>query len=381
MVRQEWRGTDILAFARTAVDGPMTTREPNELEPRNEFFRATEGVGGSGFDHIFSIRDYLRNIFKHWLLFILAALVGTAWAFYYEGHTPKKYTVSVIVGPVGDTPVQSSGGVGGLVSMFISGGSMSVGPPEWSRYVFALSSVRLAEKIEREHHLIKELYGSRWDAKTKSWKPEAGFDAAVSRFFRRLFGLPADDGPPNVKSIQGYIVGNVFLSTDKTTGITTLSMSGTDPKKTLDFVLMVHQSAVQLVRDEISSHNQAKIDYVTQALGKTTNADQRGILIGMLAQTEQTQMLLNNNLPFAAQIIDTPVVPTQLSSPQMLNIVLMYRIGLLIFFILAMIAFDQIAGTNFVEYSETKIRNFPHFVGTRISRFREYGWHGIFSRS
>jgi len=358
----------------------MAIMDKNDSEPRNEFFRATEGVGGSGFDHLFSIRDYMRNIFRHWLLFILAAIAGTLWAFYYEGHAPKMYSVSVVVGPVGDAPVQNSGGVGGLVSMFISGGSMSVGPPEWSRYVFALTSVRLAEKLEREHHLIKKIFASRWDEKTKTWKPQPGFDASVSRFFRGLFGLPGD-APPDVKALQGYITGNVFLSTDKTTGITTLSMSGSDPKKALDFVLMVHRSAVQLVRDEISLHNQAKINYLTDALGKTSNADQRGILIGMLAQTEQTQMLLNNNLPFAAQVIDTPTVPTQLSSPQMLNIVLTYRIGLLIFFILAMIAFDQIAGTNFVEYGETKIRNFPHFVGARISRFREYGWQGLFSRT
>jgi hypothetical protein len=144
---------------------------------------------------------------------------------------------------------------------------------------------------------------------------------------------------------------------------------------------MVHDAAVQLVRDEISSRNTAKIDYLTQALAKTTNADQRGILIGMLAQTEQTQMLLNNNLPFAAQIIDTPTVPTQPSSPPMLNIALMYRIGLLVFLVLMLIALDQIAGTNFSDYLDAKARHFPSFVGLRISRFRERGWQGVFSRS
>jgi hypothetical protein len=358
----------------------MTNDGNSEVDVRNEFFRAADGVGGSGFDHLFSVRDYTRNIARHWRLFILAALVGTIWSFYYEVHAPKMYTVSVVVGPVGDAPVQNSGGVSGLVSMFISGGSMSVGPPEWSSYVFALKSVRLAEKLEREHHLIKKVFSSRWDEKTKTWKPEAGFSASISRFFNHLFGLPSDM-PPDIKSLQGYVSGNVFLSTDKTTGITTLSMSASDPKKALAFMLMVHHSAIELVRDEISAHNTAKIDYLTGALGKTTNADQRGILIGMLAQTEQTQMLLNNNLPFAAQIIDTPTIPTQLSSPQALNVVLIYRVGLLIFFVLALIAFDQIAGTNFVDYSETKIRNFPHFIGTRISRFREYGWQGVFSRS
>ncbi|MBS0274834.1 MAG: hypothetical protein JSR55_10630 [Proteobacteria bacterium] len=349
---------------------------------QDEFVRAAQGVGGTSFhlDRIFSIRDYFTNIFRHWLLFVVAALVGTVWAFYYEAHAPKLYTVSIQVGPVGDAPVQNSGGVSGLVSMFLSGGSMSMGPPEWSRYVYALSSVRLAEKLEREHHLIKKLFAPRWDEKTKSWKPTPGFGAGVGRFFRNMFGFPVNV-PPDIKDLQSYLSGNVFLTTDKTTGLTTLSMNSGDPKQAMDFLLMVHHAAVQLVKNEISSRNQAKIAYLTRALGTTVNADQRGILIGMLAQTEQTQMLLNNNLPFAAQIIDTPTIPTQPSTPPMLNVAMEYRIGLLIFLILVVIAIDQISGTNFADYSEAKIRNFPRFIGTLISRFREYGWRGVFSRT
>jgi hypothetical protein len=53
----------------------------------------------------------------------------------------------------------------------------------------------------------------------------------------------------------------------------------------------------------------------------------------------------------------------------------------MIFLVLAMLALDQIAGTNFVEYTEMKLRRFPRFVMIRISRYREYGWHGVFSRS
>jgi len=356
----------------------MADNNRSEIPTQNEFARSIDA--GGGFEQLFSIRDYVSSIVGHWRIFIVAALIGVIWGVNYESSAPKKYTVSVYVGPVGDAPVQSGGGVGGLVSMFISGGSMAVGPPEWSRYVFALKSVRLAEKIEREHHLIKKLFSSRWDAKTHTWKPTPGFMAGIQRKMREMFGLPGDPAP-DVTSLQGYITGNVQLYTDKTTGLTTISMISPDPKAALDLILLVHRSAVDLVREEIAKSNQAKMNYLTRTLAKTANADQRGVLIGMLAQTEQTQMLLNNHLPFAAQIIDTPVVPSQPSSPQTLDVVLMYRIGLMIFFVLGMLALDQIAGTNFVEYTETKLRRFPRFVMTRVSRYREFGWQGVFSRS
>lgn len=357
----------------------MSELKDNKFGPSNEFSRAVQGVGGGSLDHLFSIRDYVQNIAKHWRIFIVAVLIGTVWAIYYEMTAPKMYSVVVYVGPVGDAPAQSSG-VGGLVSMFISGGSMSVGPPEWSRYVFALSSVELAEKLEREHHLMNKLFGGRWDPKTKSWKEIPGFNASVSRFFAHLFGLPSDV-PPDIKALQGYISASVILSTDKTTGVSTLTSTSPDPKKALAFLLMVHHAAVELVREEIATRNDAKMDYLTRTLSKTSNADQRSVLIGMLAATEQTQMLLNNHLPFAAQIIDTPVVPSMPSSPRAFDVALTYRIGLLIFLILAMIALDQIAGTNFIEYTETKIRRFPHSVMMRASLYREYGWQGIFYRS
>jgi hypothetical protein len=356
----------------------MENKLGHEDAVRNEFARATQGVGGMGFDHLFSIRDYVRNIARHWRLFLLAAVVGFVWAVHKEATAPKLYSVSVVVGPVGDSG--PTGGTSGLVSLFLSGGSMAAGPPDWGRYVFALSSVRLAEKLQRDHHLLQTVFASRWDSKTKTWKPSQGREASVERFFERLFGFPVDP-PPDVKALAQYISATVTLSTDKTTGISTLSTLAADPKKGLAFILMVHQAAVDLVRAEIAQRNDAKIDFVLNSLRKTTNADQRGVLISMLAQTEQTQMLLNNHLPFASQIIDTPTVPQDPSSPRALQVLLMYYIGFLAFVILFFIAIDQIADTNIVEYAEAKITGLPHALSMRLSRFREYGWHGLFSRS
>lgn len=356
----------------------MENRLGHEDAVRNEFARATQGVGGSGFDHLFSIRDYVRNITKHWRLLLLAALVGFVWAVHKEATAPKLYGVAVVVGPVGDSG--STGGAGGLVSLFLSGGSMAAGPPDWGRYVFALSSVRLAEKLQREHHLLQTVFAGRWDNETKTWKPSQGREAQIERFFERLFGFPVDP-PPDTKALAQYISATVTLSTDKTTGISTLSTLAADPKKGLNFILMVHQAAVDLVRAEIAQRNQAKIDFVLGSLQKTTNADQRGVLISMLAQTEQTQMLLNNNLPFAAQIIDTPTVPQVPSSPRPLQVLFIYYIGFLVFVVLFLIAIDQIADTNIVEYLEAKIMGLPRALSMRISRFREYGWQGLFSRS
>jgi hypothetical protein len=356
------------------------TEKFSSPEAKNEFVRASEGIGGNGFDQLFSIRDYIVSIFRHWRLFIIVVLVGSVWAIHSEVKAPKLYSVTLFVGPVGDAPAMNSGGVNGLVSMFL-GGTMASGPPEWSRYVFVLNSMELAQKLEDEHHLIKgSVFASLWDEKTKTWKPNPGFKAAMMRFINGLFDLPTEP-QPDVKMLQSYIAGNVFLSTDKTTGLTTLSMQGPDPKKVLAFLLMVHNAAVNLVRNEIAERNTAKIEYLTRTLAITSNADQRGVLIGMLAQAEQAKMLLNNHLPFAAQIIDTPSVPTTPSSPPPINVMLIYRIGMLVFLLLALIAFDQIAGTNFVDYTEAKIFGFPHSVMKRISRYREYGWQGVFSRS
>src|SRR3569623_978913 len=99
----------------------MENRVGHEDAVRNEFASATQGVGGTGFDHLFSIRDYVRNITGRGGRRGLAAAVGFVWAVYKEATTPKLYGVSVVVGPVGDSG--STGGASGLVSLFLSGGS------------------------------------------------------------------------------------------------------------------------------------------------------------------------------------------------------------------------------------------------------------------
>ena len=344
--------------------------EPNE-SARHAFVHASAGFGGhGGLDRLFSIRDYVANLWRYKLLFVVAILLGTLWAVYSVSNAPKLYTVSVLVGPVGDAPVASSA-LSGFVSMFLSGsGPAAQGPPEWTRYVFALDSVRLAEKLNEEHDLIHTVFASRWDAKTRTWKPTPGFGPAMSRFFDRLFGLP-DDPPPTVSTLQQYISGQISLYTDKTTGVTSLNMTSGDPKQALDFILMVHTTAVDLVRHEIAARNTAKIDYLTSTISKTSNDSLRSILISMLAETEQTQMLLDNNLPFAAQIIDTPVLPTVPSSPAPFNVLLVYHVGELIFLLLALVAFDQIAGTGVMNFVDTSLRWGGGSVGRLLGRTRE----------
>lgn len=356
----------------------MNERPEREHSPQDEFARANAGFGGlGGFDQIFSLRDYVSNLWRFRLLFAIAAVVGSLWAVYSVSHAPKLYTVSVLIGPVGDAPTASAG-IGSLVSMFLSGGSMSQGPPEWSRYVFALNSVRLAERLNREHDLMHTVFASRWDEKTKRWNPTPGFDAAVSRFFHGLFGLPPDP-PPTIGTLQQYISSTVNLNTDKQTGVTSLTSTSGDPKKALEFILMVHRAAVALVRQEIASRNSAKIAYLTKTIDETTNESQRTVLISMLEDTEKTQMLLNNNLPFAAQIIDTPVLSTVPSSPAPIQVTLVYRVGLLFFLLFGLIAFDQIAETNLVKFIDRSVRNAPNTVGRLIARFRERGYAGSWS--
>lgn len=329
----------------------------HQTSPDDEFSKANAGVGGTGFDQIFSIRDYARNLWRFRLLFAIAIVIGAVWAVYTEAHAPKLYSVSIQVGPVGDAPVASTG-IGGLASLFLSGGSLSQGPPEWSRYVYTITSVRLAQKLNREYNMLHTVFSTRWDEKTHSWKPTPGFGAAVSRFFRGLFGLPPDP-VPDIASLQGYVSSNVFLATDKETGATSLSTVAGDPKAGLTLLLRVHYAAVELVRDEIATRNAAKIDYLDRTIKTTANDQQRQILISMLAQTEQTQMLLNNDLPFAAQIIDTPVVPALPGSPAPINVLLIYRIGMLVFLIAAMVAFDQISNTGIATYFDNVLRGLP----------------------
>jgi uncharacterized protein involved in exopolysaccharide biosynthesis len=58
----------------------------------------------------------------------------------------------------------------------------------------------------------------------------------------------------------------------------------------------------------------ARISYLDQKLQTVTFADQRSILIALLAQEQQKLMLIEADKDFVAQIIDPPIVPKSPSS-------------------------------------------------------------------
>jgi len=326
--------------------------------PREEFARAAAGFGGTNNDMLFSVTDLAHNVWRRRYLYILAVFVGVLVSIYYLANTPKIYVVGVLVGPVGDAA--SASGSFSLANLL--GASAPTRPMStWDRYLFTLHSVRLAEKLDKEHGMIKDVFGGRWDAEAKEWKPTAGFDAWLDRFLRGLFDLPSDPAP-DIRALQQYLTGSIVIDADKESGSTTLNMSTGNPKAALDFILLAHNAAIDLIRSDISAENSEKISYLYRALERTANENQRSVLIDMLSQTEQTQMLLNNNLPFAAEILDTPIIPSLPSSPPALSSVFAYRIAVCLFLLSALIVFDQIVGTNIVGLIETGLRRAGGFV-------------------
>ena len=257
-----------------------------------------------------SLSDVTQRVWSgRWI--VAAGLVyGLVYGLYQAHRAGPQYQAVVQVLPAdsGDSGGGSGGGAIGMLANLAGSGGGGGQNPKFTQFQFSLGSVGVATALDKKYDMVCTIYRGLCDPKTHAWKERTGMQASFNAFLARVAGLPDPNGPLTVMDLAGFNAGAVVLTKDKLSGVVAMTFYNRDPKFAADYLLKLLETTNDFVRKQDHTTARNMVDYVAHRIATNTNIEQRSALDQLLLQQERRLMMTEVSAPYAATILDGPIV-------------------------------------------------------------------------
>jgi uncharacterized protein involved in exopolysaccharide biosynthesis len=185
--------------------------------------------------------------------------------------------------------------LGGLASL---GGLTLSGNERKAEYLAILESQALIERFIARNDLIPVLYADNWDDTKKTWK-----DADPKH------------QPTSWKAVQRFKSSVMRLTTNVKTGISTLSITWSDPRVGARWANELVEMANELVRARTIQETERNVAYLYDQLAKTSVVAVQNSISTLLEDQIKRMMLAQGADQYAFRVIDPAVPPERTSFP------------------------------------------------------------------
>ena len=269
---------------------------------------------------------------RRWLVVLAVGLLCAAVVLIWQARSTARYSAYAVVGAA-ETPGQGSkssmGGLAGLASaagVSIPGGGGQTSP--FDQFKFLLTSPDLAAYQARQRPMLQIAFAGAWDREHRQWREPQGARAGFYRWFNPIFGIPASP-PIDTRTLAGFYSSKIKLQPVPNTELFRVTFDDPDPAlaaKLLDYLL---RDANEMLRLRAQANARMQAAYLRDRLARVEVQSYRDTLVLLLQQQEQTLMLANGQMPYAAQLVEqinVSSVPT--SKEPLLYATIAFIIGL-----------------------------------------------------
>ena len=257
----------------------------------------------------------LRALFDYlWagrIIVLITTLIGLALGILSFISATRIYEASAILSaaPGSATASRSNNALSGAARLIGLGGGGGA-DSDYNKFQALLTSSFLAERLAARPGFLQRMYPERWDAESKTWRQSSGPRAML----RAMLGR-APRKPPQAEDVRAYILGNLDQNLSIQTALLTLRVTAENPEFARDLLVAVHRESDNILRDAARQRSQLRIRYLQKTLPSVEAIEQRQVLIQLLNQEEQTNMMIESDPNYAADIVDPSNVPPDPVSP------------------------------------------------------------------
>lgn len=285
------------------------------------------------------VRVLAGTVRAGWRLVAACALAALLLALAGLRLVPAEHTASMVVGPTARTgvaamgprmPVHGADGAFGLAEP----GSGDEALSDFARFLQLLGSVPVAARLMADPALEQRLFPERWDAGSGRWTAPSGAAPTLKRLLLGLAGRE-DWVEPDAEALATRLRRALLVSPVGTGPMRRLTLRHADRAFALELLGRLAAAADAHLRGEAMRRSAAQVAHVRAKLATVTQADHRRPLVDLLAEQERVSLLIEVDLPFAADPIEPPsaarlpdwpdplvVLPTALVGGLMLGVVL-----------------------------------------------------------
>lgn len=243
----------------------------------------------------------------------LTTLIGVAAAVGVILASPTRYTARLVIMPTEASQQLSDllrNAGGGVIANSLGSLTGNDQVTYFDRFNKQLTGVGTGASLKSHPGLVESLMDLTWNDNLKAWQDTSPLG--------RIKGWVGFDNTPEVtaQSVAEYLRKYLVQDPDRDSPITTLSIEAQDPevaKRTLEYL---YQYADDQIKQATSEQTQSKLEYLQRRLQGVTVNDYRQTMIGLILDQEKILMLIQPNLPFAAQKLEAAEVLSDPTSPR-----------------------------------------------------------------
>ncbi|HEY0837232.1 MAG TPA: hypothetical protein VGE72_25190, partial [Azospirillum sp.] len=221
-----------------------------------------------------------------------------------------EFTASMVVGPTARTGVAAMGPRVPAAGPEVAAGIAEQGAgdetlSDFARFLELLGSAPVAARLADDPALLRRLFPERWDAAAGEWRAPVGLAAGAKRLLLALAGRE-DWVEPDVVETARRLREHVVVATVGTGPMRRIAVRHAERGFALDLLGRLVAATDAHLRAEAARRSAAQIAYVGAQIARVTKAEHRRILTELLAEQERVAMLIEVDLPFAADPIEPP---------------------------------------------------------------------------
>ena len=279
------------------------------------------------------------NISKLALITILGGMIGLMAGIIWMRTTTPAYTATMVVGP---TAQLGLAGMGFRMPTTAAPTSELRGEQhaeervsDFEHFRRLLTSPQVAGLISTEEPFMQKLVSDRWRGDAKRWdRPDTDHDQRLTNWLRgtatptvswqaeantkpaRFATVYGDDG----QFFAGWLHPRVAIRRVGETAMYEVSFRHTDRDVALGLLQRLFDRTDRLLRQEAKRRVDIQIEHLNRQMQRTDLASHRQGMAELLARELQTSLMLGVDLPFAADMIESPQALTVADWPAPLPI-------------------------------------------------------------
>ncbi|QQP87715.1 hypothetical protein IGS68_16650 [Skermanella sp. TT6] len=215
------------------------------------------------------------------------------------------FTATLVVGPT------AAGGLLGRAAPLpaIPPGSETATIPgagetmsNYERFLYELTSFPVAEELAAAPEVMHRAFERMWDADAGTWVPDDSPVARLRRFFNELVGrIPWTE--PDGRTLVRYLQKEVRIQQVGTTPLRRISYRHADPEFARLLLNRLYATTERQLRSMAVRDNGRMIGEISRKIAVTQEVGHVGALRSLLIAHERFAMMMDVDLPLAANLV------------------------------------------------------------------------------
>jgi uncharacterized protein involved in exopolysaccharide biosynthesis len=220
------------------------------------------------------------------------------------------FTATLIVGPTAtEGLLRRSAPISDLLSgSIITGAAHGAGEKmsHYEQFLYELTSLSVANELASQPEIMQRVFESMWNAGAQAWGPDPGLGSRLRRMLSELAGRPSWSVPDG-RDLGLFLKSRIQVQQIGSTPLRRISYRHPDPEFARSLLTRLYATTEHQLRTAAIRGNSRMIEEYERIIRSTSDLEHKRALWAKLIGHEQFAMMMNVDIPLAADLMEPAV--------------------------------------------------------------------------